>query len=276
VEHQATLSLARADGVAVSENRRLAIDISRADIETALRRADDDLELVLDLEAGEVNGGATRRHTLAIGCTREDFERMMENDSDNVSVSFNAEALALAIGEADVEAHSLREKMAVLAVVVATTGAAAGSAQAMPVHGGGSGGATVTSTRDMPADSVSASAAVAAAGAGTQMGPYSGGAPFQGPQAATQAALGAHHRVLPSGHHAAPPMVIDSARDLPSDSVKASQAPGFAHGAATTQGSSPSSDDTSSLVIIGGITLVLLGGAVGVAAAAAHRPVRPT
>ena len=289
----ATLSLALADGPAVPDDRRLAIDLCRSDIETALRSADDGLELLLDLEAGEVNGGATRRHALAIGCTREDLERMLENDSDDVSVSFNAEALAWAIGEADIEAHGLREKMAVLAVVVATTGAAAGGAQAMPVLGGHGAGSGVT--RDMPADSVSASvasiegapatranpgqaaAAVAAASAAssTQLGPYSGGAPFQGQQETTQAGPSAHRDILPSGHHAAPAVAIDSARDLPSDSVKASQAPTFAHGAAGMQAFGTSSDDTSNLVIVGGITLALLGGAIGAAAAAAHRPARP-
>ena len=128
---QATLSLALADGPAVPDNRRLAIDLCRSDIETALRSADDGLELLLDLEAGEVNG-APRRHTLAIGCTREDLECMLGNDSDDVSVSFDAEALAWAIGEADIEAHGLREKMAVLAVVVAATGAAAGRHRRCP------------------------------------------------------------------------------------------------------------------------------------------------
>ena len=179
---------------------------------------------------------------------------MLADGGNDVRVSFDGEALAGALGEAEIEAHGLREKMVVLAVVVATTGAAAGSAQAMPVLGGQAGGshaATLASTRDMPADSLSASAAstegvpatranpgqaaaaVAAANAATpsQMGPYSGGAPFQGPEAATQAGLDAHHSVLPSGHHAAPAVVTDPSRDLPSDSVRASQVPPLAHGA---------------------------------------------
>ena len=162
MEQQATLSLALTDAPAVPDNRRLAIDLRRHDIETALRSADDGLELLLDLEAGEVNGGTTRHHTLAIGCTREDLERMLENAGDDVSVGFDADALARAIRDPDTEAHGLREKMAVLAVVLATTGAAAGSAQAMPTlggQGGGSDGTALTSTRDMPADSMSASVA---------------------------------------------------------------------------------------------------------------------
>lgn len=289
----ATLSLALTDGPAVPDNRRLAIDLCRSDIETALHSPDDDLELLLDLEAGGVNSGATRRQTLAIGCTREDLERMLQTEGDNLSIGFDAEALAWVIDEPDIEAHGLREKMAVLAVVVATTGAAAGGAQAMPVHGGQGAGSGVT--RDMPADSVSASvasnqgapatranpahaaAAVAAASAAssTQLGPYSGGAPFQGQQETTQGGLPAHGAVLPSGHHAAPTVAIDAARDLPSDSVKASQAPTFAHGAAGAQASGPSSDDTSNLVIVGGITLALLGGALGAAAVASHRSARP-
>ena len=299
MEQQATLSLALTDAPAVPDNRRLAIDLRRHDIETALRSADDGLELLLDLEAGAVNGGITRRHTLAIGCTREDLERMLENAGDDVSVGFDADALAWAIRDPDTEAHGLREKMAVLAVVLATTGAAAGSAQAMPTlggQGGGSDGTALTSTRDMPADSMSASvastegapatranpgqaaAAVAAASTApsTQQGPYSGGAPFQAPPGVTQAAFERHRNVLPSGHHVAPPVTIEPARDLPSDSVKASQAPAFAHGAAATQISGSNSDDTSNLVVVGGITLALLGGAIGAAAAAGRRTVKPT
>jgi len=298
MEHQGTLSLALARGSAVPDDG-LAIDLRRADIETALGSADDGVvELLLDLEAREVAGGTIRRRTLAVGCTPADLERMLEDASDSVRVSFDAEALARAI-DPDIEAHGLREKMAVLAVVLATTGAAAGSAQAMPTlggQGGGSGGTALTSTRDMPADSMSASvastegapatranpgqaaAAVAAASTApsTQQGPYSGGAPFQAPPGVTQAAFERHRNVLPSGHHAAPPVTIESARDLPSDSVKASQAPAFAHGAAATQISGSNPDDTSNLVIVGGITLALLGGAVGAAAAAGRRTVKPT
>ena len=145
MEQQGTLSLALARGSAVPDDG-LAIDLRRADIETALGSADDGVvELLLDLEAREVDGGATRRHTLAVGCTPADLERMLEDARDSVRVSFDAEALARAI-DPDIEAHGLREKMAVLAVVVATTGAAAGSAQAMPSlggQGGVSGDATV-------------------------------------------------------------------------------------------------------------------------------------
>jgi len=153
VGQQATLSLA--DSAGALGDRGLAIDLRRSDIETALRSADDGLELLLDLEAREADGGATRRHTLAVGCTPDDLERMLLQSGDSIRVSFDAEALAQAIAP-DIEAHGLREKMVVLAVVVATTGAAAGGAQAMPTLGGqsgGSGGTTVTSTRDMPADS---------------------------------------------------------------------------------------------------------------------------
>ena len=161
MEQQGTLSLAVARGSAVPDDG-LAIDLRRADIETALGSADDGLvELLLDLEAREVDGGATRRSTLAIGCTLADLERMLEDASDSVRVSFDAEALARAI-DPDIEAHGLREKMAVLAVVVATTGAAAGGAQAMPTLGGQSGvsgGATVTSTGDTADGAVAAYAA---------------------------------------------------------------------------------------------------------------------
>ena len=156
MEQQGTLSLAVGHR-STEPDDGLAIDLRRADIETALGSAEDGLvELLLDLEAREVDGGATRRQTLTVGCTLADLERMLEDASDSVRVSFDAEALARAI-DPDIEAHGLREKMAVLAVVVATTGAAAGGAQAMPTLGGQSGvsgGATVTSTGDTAADSL--------------------------------------------------------------------------------------------------------------------------
>ena len=293
MEQQGTLSLELAGGSAVPDGG-LAVDLRRADIEAALGSADDGVvELLLDLEAREVDGGATRRHTLAVGCTLADLERMLEDSGDSVRVRFDAEALAGAI-DPDIEAHGLREKMAVLAVVVATTGAAAGSAQAMPAGspGGGSGGAAVVSARDMPADSMSASvastegapatranpseaaAAAQSDGASGQVGPYSGGAPFQGSQATTQPQLDPDHRVLPSGHHMAPTVKTDAARDLPSDSVRASQVPPLAYGAGAAATGSSSVDQTT-VVVIGGIALALLGAAFGAAAATRNTP-KPT
>ena len=299
MEHQGTLSLALARGSVVPDDG-LAIDLRRADIETALGSADDGVvELLLDLEAREVDGGAPRQLTLAVGCTLADLERMLEDASDSVRVSFDAEALARAV-DPDIEAHGLREKMAVLAVVVATTGVAAGSAQAMPSlggQGGVSGGAAVTSTGDTPANpavaayaarnapsegaaatranpSEAAAAALSQRPSG-QLGPYSGGAPFQGSQAAAPA-----HDVLPSGHHTAPLGVTDPSRDLPSDSVRASQVP-LAHGAggaatgSSTVDSGSSTVDSTTFVVVGGIALALLGAAVGAAAATRNTP-RPT
>lgn len=278
MEQQATLSLALTDAPAVPENRRLAIDLRRHDIEMALRSADDGLELLLDLETGEVNGGTTRRHTLAIGCTREDLERILENAGDDVSVGFDADALAWAIRDPDTEAHGLREKMAVLAVVLATTGAAAGSAQAMPTlggQGGGSGGTALTSTRDMPADSMSASVASTEGAPATRANPSDAAAATIAQEArlAEQVRLDLRHdEVLSASHHAAPPLVTDPAHDLPSDSVQASQVPPLAHGVAATGSSSV---DSSTFVVVGGIALVLLG--AGFAAAAANRRTpRPT
>ena len=228
MEQQGTL-LALATGLTVPDGG-LAIDLRRADIEAALGSADDgSVELLLDLEAREVDGGATRRSTLAIGCTLADLERMLEDAGDSVHVSFDAEALAQAI-DPDIEAHGLREKIAVLAVVVATTGAAAGGAQAMPAvggQGGGSGGTTVTSTRDMPADSVSASVADTEGAAANRANPSDAAAATIAQEArlAQQARFDSYRDVLPSGHHAAPPAVTDPSRDLPSDSARASEAP---------------------------------------------------
>ena len=266
MQQQATPILALADGSAVPGGRGLASDLRRADIESAIRFADDGLaELLLDLEAREVEGGATRRHTLAIGCTTADLERMLAGSGDSVRVSFDAEALERAIRAPEIEAHGLREKMVVLAVVVATTGAAAGTAQAMPTlagHGGVSGGATVTSTRDMPADSINASAASNEGAGATRANPSAAAAATVAEQAqlakqarlAEQARLDSYqapvpssHQVLPSGHHAAP--VTSST-----------------HGTVATDSSSV---DSSTFVVVGGIALALLG--AGFAAAATSR-----
>jgi hypothetical protein len=272
VDQQATLSLALAGDETAPG---LAVDLDRVDIETALGSGDEEsIELVLELEACEVDGGATRRHTLAVGCTPADLEWMLKDAGDSVRLSFDLEALERAIRTPDTEAHGLREKMAVVALVVATTGAAAGGAQAMPVTGGhGGGGTAITSVRDMPADSINASAAstegapapraypgaaaaaVAAAASENpgqssknpgQRGPYSGGAPFQGPQTTTPV------------------------RDLPSDSVRASRAPR----AAIVAGSSSSVDSTTAIVV-GGIALTLLGAAFGAAVASRRIPTAP-
>ena len=278
MEHQGTLSLALARGSAVPDDG-LAIDLRRADIETALGSADDGVvELLLDLEAREVAGGTIRRRTLAVGCTPADLERMLEDASDSVRVSFDAEALARAI-DPDIEAHGLREKMAVLAIVVATTGAAAGSAQAMPSLGGQGGvsdGATVAAARDMPADSLSASAASTEGAAATRANPSDAAAASIAEDArlAENARLGTHHGVLPSGHHAAPLGVTDPSRDLPSDSVRASQVPPLVYGAGPAATGSSSVDSTI-VVVVGGIALALLGAAFGVAAATRNTP-KPT
>ncbi len=278
MEHQGTLSLALARGSAVPDDG-LAIDFRRADIEMALGSADDGVvELLLDLEAREVAGGTIRRQTLAVGCTPADLERMLEDASDSVRVSFDAEALARAI-DPDIEAHGLREKMAVLAIVVATTGAAAGTAQAMPSLGG-QGGVSSDATaaaRDMPADSLSASAASAEGAASTRANPSDAAAATIAQEArlAQQARFDSYREVLPSGHHAAPLGVTDPSRDLPSDSVRASQVPPLAHGAVGGAATGSSSVDSSTFVVVGGIALALLGAAFGAAAATRNTP-KPT
>ena len=192
------------------------------------------------------------------------------------------EALARATRDPDTEAHGLREKMAVLAVVVATTGAAAaGGAQAMPTLGGqsgGSGGTTVTSTRDMPADSLSASAASTEGAPATRANPSDAAAATIAQEArlAEQVRLDLrHHEVLSASHHAAPPVAADTARDLPSDSLRSSHAPAVAHGAAGATISGSDSVDSSTVDIGGGIMLALLGAAFA-AAAANRRPPEAT
>ena len=198
---QATLSLAR-EG---ASDRMLAVDLRRADIESALESADDGkVELLLDIAAREADGGSVERHALTVDCTIADLERMLESSSDTIRVGFDAEALARAIREPDIEAHGLREKMAVLAVVVATTGSVVGSAQAMPTHvqGGGT-GTVITDVRDMPGDSMIAS---------QSLGEHAG-------QMASPAIISAAQAGQPSGGTA----VHDSAADTLAASAAASQ-----------------------------------------------------
>ena len=198
---QATLSLAR-EG---ASDRMLAVDLRRADIESALESADDGkVELLLDIAAREADGGSVERHALTVDCTIADLERMLESSADTIRVGFDAEALARAIREPDIEAHGLREKMAVLAVVVATTGSVVGSAQAMPTHvqGGGT-GTVITDVRDMPGDSMIAS---------QSLGEHAG-------QMASPAIISAAQAAQPSGGTA----VHDSAADTLAASAAASQ-----------------------------------------------------
>jgi len=152
---QATLRLAR-EG---ASDHMLAVDLRRADIESALGSArDGSVELRLDIAARNADGGSAERHTVTVDCTIDDLERMLQSPSETVRVGFDAEALARAIEEPDTEAHGMRDKLAVLAVVVATTGGAAGAAQAMPTHAQAGGtGAVITDVRDSPADSMAAS-----------------------------------------------------------------------------------------------------------------------
>src|SRR5690349_24819733 len=103
MQQQATPTLVLADGTAVPGGRGLASDLRRADIESAIRFADDGLaELLLDLEAREVEGGATRRYTPAIGCTTAVLERMLAGFGESVQVSFDAEAMDRAIRAPDI------------------------------------------------------------------------------------------------------------------------------------------------------------------------------
>jgi hypothetical protein len=295
---QATLSLARegaSDGM-------LAVDLRRADIESALESAaDGSVELLLDIATREADGETAERHTLTVDCTIADLERMLESSSDTVRVGFDADALARAIREPDIEAHGLREKIAVLAIVVATTGAAAGAAQAMPtqVQGGGT-GTTVTEIRDMPADSMIALEAAQASGAtavhdmaadtlAASAAASQSGVPVHDMAADTLAASAA----ASSGPAAAPVRDFPGdvarsvaaedagsvARDFPGDVVAAqaaladsSKAPPVA-----SQGSGGidlPGIDAAQFVVVGGIALALVGAAFAAAGVNRRTPKR--
>jgi hypothetical protein len=76
---------------------------------------------------------------------------------------------------------------------------------------------------------------------------------------------------LTSPHSGNRPEALDVARDLPSDSLRVSQAPAVAHGAA----GATDSVGSSTFVIVGGTMLVLLGAAFA-AAATNRRPPEAT
>jgi hypothetical protein len=261
VKHQATLSLEPVvDGGPI-------VDMARDEVSAALESArGGQAELLLELEARETDG-ATTRHTIALDCTAADLERLLAGADDRVLIRFDADALGQAIDTSDVEAHGLREKMAVVAMVVATTGAAAGTAQAMPVIGGHSSHA---------AGAVAASSAAAAAVSGTpapradpaqaakatlvqsggewggqvssgQLGPYSGGAPFQ------------EHRDGQLGPYSGGAPFQGAQTETPTRG-----------GAVASDESSPV--DSTTAVIAGGIALTLIGAAFGAAAANRRTP----
>ncbi len=126
----------------------------------------------------------------------------------------------------------------------------------------------------MPADSLSASAASTEGAAATRANPSDAAAATIAEDArlAEQARLDSYRDVLPSGHHAAPLGVTDPSRDLPSDSVRASQATPVGRIAAGTEAGSV---DSTTFVVVGGIALALLGAAFGAAAATRNTP-KPT
>jgi hypothetical protein len=288
------LSLEPAAGI--PDDRGLTVDVARAEVETALGSSQDGIaELLLELETRGADG-ETSRHTVVLDCTTADLDRLLSGGDDNVIIRFDAESLGRAIDTTDVEAHGLREKMAVVAMVVATTGAAAGAAQAMPALGGhgypagaavaGPSAAAAGTTgapapRADPALAAEATMAQSDWGGQTssgQTGPYSGGAPFQAHhdtgtpfQANQEGQLGPYAGGAPfQGTQTGSP-----ARDLPSDSLKASQARPVAHGAVSATVSDSSSIDSTAVVIAGGIVMTLIG--VGFAAAATtRRTPRPT
>src|SRR6185295_1552674 len=159
----------------------------------------------------------------------------------------------------------------------------AGGAQAMPTLGGQSGvsgGAAVTPAHDTPADgAVAAYAARTAPTAPSEGAPASRANPSDAAAAtiaqearlAQQARFDSYREVLPSGHHMAPTVATEPARDVPSDSVRASQTPPVARVDAGTEAGSV---DSTTFVIVGGIALALLGAAFG-ATAATRKPPSP-
>ena len=236
------------------------------------------VELLLDLEAREVD----RRRDPAPHARRRLHACRSRADAGGRQAtasgcSFDAEALERAIRDTDIEAHGLREKMAVLAVVVATTGAAAGSAQAMPSREGRAAAPAATVARRDIAGRLDERVCPVTEGApATRANPSEAAAAsarrarrdLQSRRGSSPATAGD----CPASHHAAPPVVTDPARDLPSDSARASQVPPLAHGVAATGSSSV---DSSTFVVVGGIALALLGAAFA-AAAANRRTPKPT
>jgi hypothetical protein len=262
VEHQATLSLAPVD------DGGLIVDMARDDVAAAFESArGGQAELLLELEAREADGGASR-HTITLDCTAADLERLLAGTDDRVLLRFDPEGLGQAIDTDEVEAHGLREKMAVVAMVVATTGAAAGTAQAMPVlgnHGSHAAGAVAASSaaaaaasgaqapRADPAQAAEATLAQSDSEWGGQastgqLGPYSGGAPFQEQRRDGQ--LGPYSGGAPfQGAQTETPV---------------------RGGAVASDQSSPI--DSTTIVIAGGIALTLIGAAFGAAAANRRNP----
>ncbi|MGH3033925.1 MAG: hypothetical protein ACRDON_05130 [Gaiellaceae bacterium] len=143
-----------ADLATVAEERGMSATVPRREIEDAVRAAEGQPELLLDVRMSGSNGGPrveTRR--VAIEWERSDLEALLKQArGENVTFSIDLDSLVRALEASDVEAHGLREAAAALtvAVAVAAPGAAAAGGHPAADSPGSPGVGVVEAARGAP------------------------------------------------------------------------------------------------------------------------------
>ena len=123
------------DPAAVGAGSALTATLPRSDLEAALQ---DEAGADLFLEIARIQNGERNDRRIAIACTREDLERMLQGASgDAVSITFDGDELERMLDDPDFEAHGLKEKAAVFSVAIVGAAAAIGGANAQTLIDGG-------------------------------------------------------------------------------------------------------------------------------------------
>jgi len=153
-----------------SEARGLVATVSRTDVEQAMRSADGQIDLLLDVERAATEGDGRETQRIALGWEPQDLAQLLKTtDGDEISLTFDEGELERLLDE-EVEAHGIRKTLAVLTVAAGMAAAGAGSAFAMPTSDGALPGGTATpaaSTHSADQSSWSTGATAGVAGAGT-------------------------------------------------------------------------------------------------------------
>jgi hypothetical protein len=134
--------------------RGLVTTVPRAEVEKALQ-LDGPVDLLLDVERAAEGGRETQR--VALAWEREDLERLLENDGNEITLTFDEAELQRLLDE-DVEAHGMRETIAAITVVAGLAAAGASGAFASPNTGDGSlagGKAVPAATAQAPSSEIS-------------------------------------------------------------------------------------------------------------------------
>src|SRR2546430_2499307 len=138
-----------------SEARGLVATVSRTDVEQAMRSADGQIDLLLDVERAATEGDGRETQRIALGWEPQDLAQLLKTtDGDEISLTFDEGELERLLDE-EVEAHGIRKALAVLTVAAGMAAAGAGSALASPVTDGALAGGAATPAAQVTASEVS-------------------------------------------------------------------------------------------------------------------------